>query len=381
MKTNLGDDLFVETICRRYPDAQFKIHCSAEMWTELKPISNLANVNLWRTEALVQKAFKTDRPIGRFLKKCVSYVAAKKTAFTRKGCSAVVKIGGSIFMEKGKTGTRPIVLAETEPLPGNIFGEAQSVPPQFLIGANVGPVYTKEYLYAVAEELKAYKSAVFRDKASYNLYRNFPNVGYAPDVIFQYPINGVQNCETERQVFITPIALENRDTKCGEEELQGYYEKMAEVCRYYLDLDYKVVLASFCKREGDLEAIEKIQQRLCVEHRENTKVLSYEGNTDVILTEMRKSEFLICCRFHSIVLSLLLEKPFYPISYGDKTTNLLSDLHYSGNWAMIDKWKDIPIEEIEENRTQRIVTDVEKFKIGAQKQFEKLDTFLDTKVS
>ena len=152
---------------------------------------------------------------------------------------------------------------------------------------------------------------------------------------------------------------------------------MAEITQYYINMGYKVVMASFCKPEGDLESISKVQELLPVEAKMYTTVLSYEGKAKSVLAEMMQSEFLICCRFHSVVLSLLMGKPFFPISYGDKTRNLLSDLCYSGNWTTIDRWKDIPIMEIDSNRRKKTNINIEQFIIGAQKQFEALDSFLE----
>ena len=374
MNTNLGDDLFVEIICKRYADVQFQIYCTADKWAEMKPAPNLTNVHFWKAEAAVQRLFKGGA-LGRFLKKCIFYLSAKRVARLRKRCCAVVKIGGSVFMEKGMLGATPLPLTETEPISAELFENAKREPPHFLIGANVGPVYTRDYLHTVARELTAYTSVVFRDKASYRLYRSFPNVRYAPDVIFQYPVGDYQIAQTEKQIFLSPISLENRNF--DEKDMQGYYGKMAEICRYYIETGYEMVLASFCKREGDLTAIERIRGQLSEDHRRHTRVLSYEGDTGSVLTEMGKSEFLICCRFHSVVLSLLLGKSIYPISYGDKTTNLLSDLSYAGHWTTVDMWKDTPVEDVEHNRQQQTVTDVEHFKCASQKQFEPLDAFIE----
>ena len=377
MNTNLGDDLFVETICKRYKDVKFVMNCSAEIWMKLKQLPNLSNINLWRTETIIKKVFKSEKPFFRFVKKCISYISAKKSIYIQKRCTAVVKIGGSIFMEKDVKGLKPLNLEKVPPLSGDCLSQNKSIPPYFIIGANIGPVYTNDFLHTVMEKLSLCESVVFRDKASYNLYRNFSNVRYAPDVIFQYQTECSHECKEKKQIFFSIIAPEKKNLGFHEIDVQNYYKKMAEITQYYINMGYKVVMASFCKPEGDLEAISKVQELLPVEAKMYTTVLSYEGKAKSVLAEMMQSEFLICCRFHSVVLSLLMGKPFFPISYGDKTRNLLSDLCYSGNWTTIDRWKDIPIMEIDSNRRKKTNINIEQFIIGAQKQFEALDSFLE----
>ena len=86
-------------------------------------------------------------------------------------------------------------------------------------------------------------------------------------------------------------------------------------------------------------------------------------------------EYMICQRFHSLVLSYICKQKFYVISYSKKIDNIIEELNLCNEF--------IRMEEINSNKIIRenLFFNVEEqglknIKENAMKQFEKLDEFL-----
>jgi colanic acid/amylovoran biosynthesis protein len=56
----------------------------------------------------------------------------------------------------------------------------------------------------------------------------------------------------------------------------------------------------------------------------------YRGNIEEALDTIGDSQVIVGTRFHANILGFLMNKVVIPIAYSDKTTNVLSDLKFSG---------------------------------------------------
>lgn len=302
-KQNLGDDLFVHTITKRYPKAKFYLWSDKQNQSVFRCLPNL-------------KVLDQSSRFIRFLDRLRPSLAARYRAWLEKRCDAVVYIGGSIFMEYENWEQ---ILTWWE-------YEAENRP-FYVLGANFGPYQTPAFRDNYAEVFAKMQDVCFRDTYSYELFANVPTVRQASDILFAYPMPQVP--VKEKQVFVSVIECASRDDSHGLKSLDGRYVRgMAELLKGYLEQGYTPVLCSFCKHEGDELGIRKIQDAL---GDAPVQTLFYNGtNAEEIVKTMAESELVIGTRFHATILALAAGRPVLPIIYSDKTLHVLEDLGFAG---------------------------------------------------
>ena len=305
-RQNLGDDLFVHAIAKRYPKAKLY------MWTSRqnrKTYACLPNV----------KVVDEHSWFVRFLLKLRPSLLSRYRAWLENRCDAVVYIGGSIFIEYDNW--------------KQIFEwwdyEAKNRP-FYVLGANFGPYHTPAYRDKAAEIFGNMKDICFRDRYSYELFSDVPTVRYAPDILLGYPMPHVE--VQDKQVFVSVIDCAGRDGSHGLASCdEQYVSNMASLLREYRSDGYRVVLASFCKEEGDERGIEKILNAMECENDPSVTTLFYDGtNADALTEAIAQSGFVIATRFHATILALAAGRPVLPIIYSDKTANVLKDMEFNG---------------------------------------------------
>lgn len=341
-KQNLGDDLFVHTITKRYPHAKFYIWSDKKNQTVFRCLPNL-------------KVLDQDSRLVRFLNRLRPSLLARYRAWLEKRCVAVVYIGGSIFMEYD-----PVVY------PSWWEYEAENRP-FYVLGANFGPYRNPIFRDNYAGIFAKMQDVCFRDTYSYDLFPNVPTVRQASDILFAYPMPQVP--VKEKQIFVSVIDCASRDDSHKLKNLDGrYVSGMVELLKGYLEQGYTPVLCSFCKHEGDELGIQKIQDALADSR---VQTLHYNGtNADAIIKALAESELVIGTRFHATILALAAGRPVLPIIYSDKTLHVLQDLGFDGVTYDIRKdgtWSAV----------KGTAMDVSHAKADGQKHFAKLDSVID----
>ena len=303
-RRNFGDDLFVEHIACRYPKAQLYIWSGAENEAVYGRIPNLKRID-------------PDSRVVRLLRKIRPSLVARYRSWLENRCDAVVYIGGSIFME----------YPNWEQICTWWEYEAQNRP-FYVLGANFGPWHTEAYRQKMEEIFRDCRDVCFRDKYSAGL---FPGVvRQAPDILFGYPMPMVP--VKEDQIFVSVINCAGRDESHNLNAHDGrYVANMAGLLRQLLSENKKIVLASFCKEEGDEEGIRKILAAMGFENDSRVRVLHYDGtNADELICAIAESAGVIGTRFHATILALAAGRPVLPIVYSDKTKYVLDDLGFTG---------------------------------------------------
>lgn len=149
---------------------------------------------------------------------------------------------------------------------------------------------------------------------------------------------------------------------------------MSDTVNYFLEKDITVTLVSFCKREGDEDAIKKLYELVP----NNSKIESfyYNGNYEGIIHLFAEATYIIGSRFHSIILGIAFQKPVFPIAYNSKTTHYLADLKFPGKQATLDDLPTFTLDDLIYNYKNKIVVDCSKHKQYAINQFWGLDKYL-----
>lgn len=348
---NLGDDLFVHTIVNRYPDVKFYLWSNNLNKTTFSRLKNLTAVD-------------SDSTWIRFLRKIRSSFAARYKSRKEKVCTAVVYIGGSLFIEYENW--KQI----------NSWWEYESLNRNFyVIGANFGPYHTAAYRDSFAKIFSNMRDVCLRDRYSQALFSDVETVRYAPDILFAYPIQEKQL--DEKQVFVSVVDCTSKDE--GDNKLadyqQSYIYSMVNVLKGFIGKGYKIILSSFCKAEGDEAAVELIRAMLSTDM---VEVVNYNGiNAPAILDKISESSFVIATRFHAAILGFAAGKPVLPVVYSDKTSHVLEDIYFAGQYLDIRKSKQIDIDSLLMNKNNQKLSEIDKIKKQSEIHFMKLDQILN----
>lgn len=354
-KQNLGDDLFVYTITKRYPDVRFYMWSDKVNQTIFQSLHNL-------------KVVDRDSAFVRLLKRIRPSFVARYRAWLENRCRAVVYIGGSIFME----------YENWEQILNWWDYETQNRP-FYIIGANFGPYHSEAFRNKLAEIFCSARDVCFRDQYSYKKFCKVPTVRYAPDILFSYPMK--KPAVIHKQIFVSPINCETR--KEGDRTLSAYSDNylstLTGLLKSYLSDGYSLVLASFCKEEGDEQAARKLMMTLSLtEEDHRVRCISYDGtNMEDMLIEIASSEYVIATRFHAAILALVSGRPVFPIVYSDKTINVLKDIGFQGNYADLRNMEPISYEYSKLNLEYFQNIDTENLARMAEGHFVMLDRCLN----
>lgn len=345
-KQNLGDDLFVHTVTGRYPHVKFY------MWTDKE------NRNTFRSLPNM-KVVDRDFCLVHLLKRIRASLVPRYRSWLENRCKAVVYIGGSIFMEYD----------EWENIL-NWWEYKAEHHPFYVMGANFGPYQNEAYRERITKIYGQMRDVCFRDRYSYDLFRNVPTVRQAPDILFSYPMPRLP--VKEKQIFVSVINCADRRSSYGfGNPDRAYVEQMASLLQGYLQKGCTLVMSSFCKVEGDETGIQKILTAMGCENDPRIRVLNYNGtNADELVRAIAQSDAVIASRFHAAILAMVAGRPVLPVVYSDKTLHVLEDLGFEG--TVIDIRKDAPYT----GEPSLPKMDRELLAEEAQKHFEKLDKVL-----
>lgn len=285
LAANLGDDLFVRLLCARYPQVDFTVAATDDYRSRFADIPNL-----------------TVHPTGDF------------EALVRSS-DAVVHIGGCCFVQHEDDFSAFLDVDRF------LVENARQL---FFAGGNFGPYTSPSYLEAYRDLFRRYAGITFRDQYSAGLFEGYPNVAYAPDMIFGYPTEVLPQ---RKQVLFSPILLVGRMGKRPLEQYTMAYQRFhVDAIRAFLHRGYNVVLASFCQGQGDENEIERLTDSLTVSELAHVRTVFYRDTPDEVLHAFAESECVVATRFHAMVLGYAHSCKVLPLVYDQKTQKVLDDL-------------------------------------------------------
>ena len=265
-----------------------------------------------------------------------------------------IMLGGSLFAEADDYRISQCQIV-------NLTLAANKSDQVYVIGSNFGPYRTKEFLRNYELIFEKCRDICFRDKQSCGMFHNNLNVRYAPDVILSGIWEDFRVPEGQNLIVISAIDLTKR--KDLNFAINDYEQMMADIAEYHLRKGENVVLAAFCKYEGDVDACKRIKE-LCGE--ENLKIAVYDGLE--FLTLFSNAKKVYGTRFHSVILSMYYNIPCVPFIYSQKTYDALISYGVSFDCVNLENLSEYSVEEITENYEIR---DMDfNVKELAKKQFE-----------
>lgn len=368
-RLNFGDDLFVRILAEQFPNHRVCL-LGNPAYIPKKLGSNVyLSPFSWAAVAIgvVQARVK-----GRVFSKLLQDLYDRSITFAQKGAAASVMIGGSIFMDKpnGQNEIR-FDVEKNDERDFSVNSRILTGRSNFVIGANLGPAYSEGYFQNMKRRTESYAHICVRDYASYSELQDCPNVQYAPDVVFA--LSPIRRPVMEKKTVISVIDP-SRHTK-EPEVIESYYNLLAQAISHLSESGHKIVLVSFCKREGDEVGIARLCERCssdaCIE------VYRYDGDLDGMIECFASASFVIASRFHSMILAAVCGKPMFPISYNCKTIHYLQDLCFLGTYATIDSLAEMQVSDILQNYENGYVCDCTAHHEHAGNQFWALREYLE----
>lgn len=347
---NLGDDLFIHTICTRYPKTKFLCYAPYTYQTTFNYLPNLEIIpNNRLFNKFIHAALK---PFNK------EFYLREQVA---KTCEVGVYIGGSIFMEQ--TGwEKEAQYVQTMKNSHDSF---------FILGANFGPYQSRKFYQTYEKIFQGITDICFRDHQSKELFSHLP-VRQAADVVFQLKDTSSHG-KPKEQILISVIYPSIRkDLKKFDD---SYFKGIANISIHLIKQGYDVLLMAFCQEEKDHLAMTEILSLIpkALLHKVNT--YAYHTNLPEAISKLNESKAIIATRFHAMILGFVLNKPIYPIVYSNKMTTVMDDLNFKGSYSRVDTIHLINLNELNQTLNQQPI-DISPFIIDAEKQFEVLDALL-----
>lgn len=343
---NLGDDLFIHILARRYKNVQFIIVADNNA---AHAFDDEENIKVIRNNLFIKSINKLSLKTIHI--EIINY-------FIEKFTCASIMIGGSMFQEIPST-HEAVLRIKTFPKRKN---------KTYLIGSNFGPYSSDIYLNEVESYLSKLNDICFRDHYSYKLFCDSIQVRYAPDVVFG--LNKIyKDSKTNKSGCVISVMNFQKNEKLKKYAL-AYEQYICRCIDYFLKRDIGVTLVSFCEEDGDAYAIRKIIQKYDYS---SIKECYYDGhNWENVIDEFQKSEYVIASRFHSMILGIKYGSKVLPIVYNQKTENVLKDLKLE-NYGI--KLQNLSKSRINEDCFIQVI-DTKQISAESEEQFKALDSLL-----
>lgn len=332
---NLGDNIFVYTLLKKYPEIDFYLQVKDEEYKKIyKDFKNIHFLSEPRDVRIVN--------VDNY--------------------DAFIYVGGSIFMES------EYAIHEMKEFNYLISKCNEKNKKFFYMSSNFGPYKTKEYLDLAKNTFELSAGICFRDKNSYELFKNVENVKYAPDMAFSLEMPVVK--KEENTIGISVINLEKRENLKHKTAI--YEDLIKRIIIKFAKRNYKVTLFSFSQFEGDDKAIERIISSVPEEYKDKVHKVIFDGNIEKYIRTYAKMEYMVCTRFHSMIISLLCKQKIFNITYSKKQDNVIKDYNLFWHYKKIKdltyetKVRKIYFSKVADRKLKKIVK-------KSQKQFENLE--------
>jgi colanic acid/amylovoran biosynthesis protein len=354
---NLGDDLFIHILSNRFPNAKFVVNYYGDDYDEF--LANYSNVK------------KSEYPIQyKLLNRMKIYDYINDANRLSKEYDVLIFLGGSIFREEDYW--KDLYKVREKML--QAFRKKGK--PVLVLGANFGPFYSNEFLEAYHDFFSSCHDVCFREKYSKQLFSDISVVRSESDIVFQLDVK-----KRNKKDQIVYSVIEPNHKEGLEEYREKYIWTLSESIKNSMRNDFKCVLMSFCKKEGDLQICEEIVESLPEEIRNKIDIINYDGDIETTLNIIAESKLIVASRFHANILGILCNTKVLPLVYSDKTSNVLKENGFDNEIVKIEQCDKI----LEENFIQGILNNDKQFKRdkviyeSAKSQFDVLEKIFNDK--
>lgn len=304
---NLGDDLFLDHLSHFFPDIDFvPFHPGKDYHLFFKNYKNILPFSY------------------TFFDKVKARLGSNKlTDYSElsKEYDGLLFIGGGIFREES-------YWKELYHYRSQIINAFKAEQKQvFFSGCNFGPFHSEGFVSAYDQLFQKTDQIVFRDQKSYHLFSHLQNVSVAPDLLWSFDLPTA--IQQEKIIGISVINPKHKEQY--KNTYQNYIEAHRNLCANYIQNGYKIILFSFCEKEGDLAVAQEIAKDF-----PEIEIQNYATDISSYLMMVGTCSHFIAARFHAVIIAFKYGIPVLPVIYGDKTENLLIDLGFKNPFVYLD---------------------------------------------
>lgn len=358
---NLGDDLFLSLICKRYPQHTFYLFAEGRFIEQYKQIPNLRIMKIYVLPKLLRKVLckvgtiNFDMSFEYFQRWILQKKAMKFAEFQ-------VWLGGSQFVETKNWRT---ILSYKK-------YQQQFHTPFVSISATAGPFLTEKYKQKAIEVIKGYDEICFRDKKSYEITGELSNARYEMDMVFA--LDRIIPLKQKKKIVLSMIDVHSKFRSTPNLGIE-YEKKLLEIAQYYNDCGYELCFLSCCTLQGDT----RISQKLIAQIRNpiSVKIVEYTGDLAAFLAEIADAQMMVATRYHANVVALRYGLKVLPIIYEDKTRFLLENLRRPG--VELKEMHTISVKNINAYFIQLSPEEIRTCVESAKRQYQAIDELIRRK--
>ena len=205
-------------------------------------------------------------------------------------------------------------------------------PGNYCLGCNIEPLDTPLKRFLISRKLNKFRLIACRDSFSYDWISanaKKTKVHLIPDILLSMPDDMIPQKSGEDLLGISVMH------RYGDSADSEYYNIMASAADLWVQTTgKKVLLVAFDSGdEDDVWACHVVKNKMSFP--EKAEIVAHRNGTE-IPSAFSRCEKIICSRFHAVVLSLRMGLPFYPLTFREKTRNLLKDIKYHFSTSDID---------------------------------------------
>lgn len=318
---NLGDDLFLVLLFERYPNTQFILEADTTyndvfskydnvvVWNRCISMSNIFYRILRGIFSLTSKKLY-EKLIFKKLKQEYEDIFSKTDLY--------ISIGGSIFMESNYGFSYDIAY-------NKFIVTSFNSKPKFFIGCNFGPFRSQSYKNEYQNIFSTFTDVSFRDEYSAGLFKKSNTIRCNPDLVFSFSRRNTHRANNSVGFAVRYL---------GEVNKEKFIDKHVRLISLFFNKGFKIKLFAFCENEGDARFANDLLDALIIFDDKLKDCISlslYSGNIDEFLDDYTSVDFMVCERFHAMILSLVNGQKILPIMYSDKMSNVLTDMQFQGS--------------------------------------------------
>jgi colanic acid/amylovoran biosynthesis protein len=350
---NFGDDLFLKSLENHYHSSNvlFLMFCPKKFCISYE--NEFLLIKPKESDGFGHRIFQKTCRVLNLSSNSVDDLAKKKP---------VVYLGGSTFSFKDDF--------KEEWIPG-YFSSKRKV---FVLGTNFGPVKDLRYVNLYREIFRGCSDVCFRDKKSFEIFKDVPTVRYTTDLAFSLfdQIKRLEPLKKEKIVIIAPKFIDTFNTfeKWTNEQINVYEKKLFSIAENYKKNGYNVIFfGSCCFYEFDMILCKKLSREI---YFDESHCMEYSGdNLNSVIDLFRRAKIVVGVRHHSVIMGLICGCEVIPILYSKKTEQILLDFGFYGPFSSAQN--------IDDSLLFPIMASSEKLEEASKKSshtFDKLDEFL-----
>jgi polysaccharide pyruvyl transferase WcaK-like protein len=160
-----------------------------------------------------------------------------------------------------------------------------------------------------------------------------------------------------------------------------YVNELASFVTWLIEQQYAILFFSGCPA-GDPPVIQDIKEILDknrIVYSQDQIIDSPTSTVDNLMTQLAMTDMVVACRFHGVLLSILINKPVLTLSYHPKINMLMADTEQSHYCLPIDdfnldtcKERFLALEANQESIKQQLAKRTQEYRSALDEQYERL---------